>query len=107
MKLLPTFGAAILAGFLGLTAGQAQADTHLKISGEQAKKLYNYLTGSAVENEGAAGHLYRLGKMLSCRYADADMSNAQGKSIPQHDPRRYACVMKMDHDGFISISHQF
>lgn len=107
MKLLPKLAAAMLAGWLGLSVCSAQADTHLKISGEQAKKLYNYLTGSAVENEGSAGYLYRLGKMLSCRYANADMSDPQGKRIPQNDSRRYVCAMKMDHEGFISISHQF
>src|SRR5689334_11227058 len=102
MKSRPLLGSACLALLLLSAPMLAQADTSLKISGEQAKLLYNYLTGSAVENEGAAGHLYRNGKVLTCRYTDVDMSDAKGKDIPQEDPRRYACGLKVDRDGFVS-----
>lgn len=85
----------------------AHADTHLKISGEQAKMLYNYLSATTVQNEGAAGHLYRVGKDLSCRYTNVDMSDKQHKPVPQEDPRRYYCSMKVDHAGYVSVSNTF
>lgn len=107
MKAIHLLGSASLAIFLFSTPLLALADTSLQISGEQAKTLYNYLTGSSVQNEGAAGHQYRLGKSLTCRYASADMSDAQGKSVPQEDARRYTCGMKVDHEGIVSVNSSF
>ena len=107
MKTISTLRRACLALLLFSTPILAQADTSLKLSGDQAKILYNYLTGSAVQNEGAAGHQYRMGKVVTCRYTDVDMSDVHGKSIPQEDPRRYACGMKMDREGFVSVNSNF
>lgn len=104
MRKFPALDSAGLAIFLLLTPFLAQADTSLRFSGEQAKTIYNYLTGSAVQNEGAAGHRYRIGKALTCRYTAADMSDSKGKDVPQEDPRRYVCGMKIDHEGFVSVS---
>lgn len=107
MKILPprvSLALAIISLFCPIAA---QADTSMKFSGEQAKVLYNYLTGSSVQSEGAAGHLYRVGKALSCRYTNVDMSDRQGKAIPQEDPRRYYCGMKVDHEGFVSVSNTY
>lgn len=71
------------------------------IHGKQAKKLYNELTGSKVQEEGAAGHLYRKGKSILCRYTNVDMTR-NGKEVPKKSAYRYACSIHFDHNGFAS-----
>jgi len=107
MKLISRLSTVFLGLALSATTGLAYADTSLQFNGEQAKMLYDYLTGSAVQAEGAAGHSYRIGKTVTCRYTNVDVSDTQGHDIPQQDPRRYACSMKMDHEGFVSVNHNF
>ncbi|WP_454785494.1 hypothetical protein [Legionella sp. WA2024007413] len=68
------------------------------IHGTQAKKLYNMLTGPGVQEEGAAGHSYRKGKSILCRYTNADMSK-NGKEVPKKSPSRYACSIYFNHNG--------
>lgn len=77
----------------------AFAFVNLKIEGKEAKKIYVSLTGPAVQQQGAAGHIYRQGKSILCRYTDADMDDNQGNPIPQDDSRRYACSMKFNING--------
>ena len=107
MKTIFRIHSAVLGTILFITCSASFADTSLKFGGEHAKRIYKYLTGSAVQTEGAAGHQYRLGKTMSCRYTAADMDDSHGHPIPQEDPRRYSCSLKMDHDGFISVNHSF
>ncbi|WP_454783342.1 hypothetical protein [Legionella sp. WA2022007384] len=68
------------------------------IHGTQAKKLYNMLTGPKVQEEGAAGHSYRKGKSILCRYTNADMSK-NGKEVPKTSSCRYACSINFNHNG--------
>ena len=75
--------------------------TDLVIKGKDAKHLYNLLTGSAVQHEGAAGHLFNKGKSILCRYTDVDITE-HGKSVPAHAPSRYACSIKFNHNGLAS-----
>ena len=70
----------------------------LHLHGKKAMNLYNELTGPAVHKEGAAGHLYRKGKCVLCRYTDVDMTE-HGKAVPKHSPQRYACTIKFNHNG--------
>ncbi|STY28336.1 Uncharacterised protein [Legionella wadsworthii] len=74
------------------------------IHGKEAKKLYNELTGPKVQEEGAAGHLYRKGKSILCRYTNADMSK-NGKEVPKKSAYRYACSIHFNHNGFASPGH--
>lgn len=89
-------GVALIFG-----AHTANAAQHMDIvvKGEKAKQLYNLLTGSAVQNEGAAGHLYRTGKDVLCRYTNADMTNKHGHAVPAHSSCRYACSIQFNHNG--------
>lgn len=75
------------------------ADTHLYIEGVPAKKIYESMTGPAVANEGAAGHLYRTGKSIFCRYTNADMADHNGHNLPANDSKRYTCTIKFNQDG--------
>jgi len=92
---------SLLAGFAMVAyMPLAQAHTQLHVSGSPAKRIYNHLTGPAVTSEGAAGHLYRQGKSVLCRYTDVDMNDSHGNPIPAYDPRRYACSIKFNKNGF-------
>src|SRR5579862_1831408 len=71
----------------------------VQIKLQQAKNIYNMMIGPTVQNEGAAGHLYRTGKSIVCKYINADMDDSHGHPIPSKDPRRYICNMKVNHDG--------
>lgn len=90
-----TFGSLLILGFQTASAG------NLIIHGKKAKHLYNSLTGSAVQHEGAAGHLYNQGKSILCRYTDVDMMK-HGKSVPAKSPCRYACSITFDTNGLAS-----
>ena len=68
------------------------------IHGKKAQKLYNALTGPKVQEDGAAGHLYRKGKSILCRYTNADMTK-NGKEVPKKSACRYACSIHFDHNG--------
>lgn len=82
-------------------AFNSQAATGLKIEGKQAKLIYNSLTGPKVHEEGAAGHLYRQGSSILCRYTNADITK-NGKNVPPYAACRYACTIKFDHNGLAS-----
>ena len=71
----------------------------VRINLQQAKNIYNTMTGPDVQNEGAAGHLYRTGKSITCIYTDAPMDDPRGNPIPQQDKRRYVCKMAIDVNG--------
>jgi len=81
--------------------------THVVIDGLQAKQIYNALTGGDVEQQGAAGHLFRQGKSITCRYTNADMSDNAGKTITREDPTRYLCAAQIDKNGLASKSTNF
>lgn len=83
------------------------ATANLSISGQKAKNIYNWLTGSMIQNEGAAGHLYRKSKNILCRYTDVDMTDSHGNSISRYDPRRYDCALKFNHNGIAFPSNYF
>lgn len=88
----------------GITLMMANAyailpDAQIKIEGPEAKYIYNAMRGSDVENEGAAGHFYRHGKSVLCRYVNADMDDAHGKPMGRNDARRFACVLTFDKNG--------
>ncbi|TAK76027.1 MAG: hypothetical protein EPO11_04770 [Gammaproteobacteria bacterium] len=99
-----TFNRFLLISILGssfiFTAQAANAKT-LKIDGGAAKALYNSLTGPAVQQDGAAGHLYRRGTSILCRYIDVDMSY-KGKPVPMNSSMRYACSITFDNNGLAS-----
>jgi hypothetical protein len=86
-----------LSAFLHMQIANA---ANLKIEGVKAKKLYQSLVGPAVQNDGAAGHIYRIGKSIVCRYTTAEMDDKYGHSIKVYDPRRYACSIKFNSNGF-------
>src|SRR3990167_8930308 len=73
----------------------------LVIRGKQAKKLYIFLTGPAVQHNGAAGHLYSQGTSILCRYTDVDITR-HGQSISATDPSRYVCSMTFNANGLAS-----
>lgn len=85
----------------------ANAMTNATITGKKARLFYNYLIGSSVQSEGAAGHLYRKGKNINCRYTNVDMSDNNGNNIPQHDPRRYSCSFQINHNGYSFPGNHF
>ncbi|ARG97499.1 hypothetical protein B6N58_07375 [Legionella micdadei] len=88
-------------GLLTAFTIHASTTTSLLLKGKEAKRLYNYLTGSSVQQEGAAGHLYRRGTSILCRYTDVDMTK-NGKKVPKHASCRYACTVNFDHNGHAS-----
>ncbi|WED42416.1 hypothetical protein [Legionella cardiaca] len=55
-RYLPLF--ALATGIFSTFSIQA-ANNQILIQGKQAKTLYNSLTGPKVQEDGAAGHLYR------------------------------------------------
>jgi hypothetical protein len=85
----------------GMIVSQAAfADTLIKIEGENAKRIYNRLTGPAVDEEGAAGHIFRTGKSIFCRYTNADVDDSQGNPMPRQDARRFQCLIKFNKNGY-------
>jgi len=100
MKLHQT-AVRLALGSLLILGVQAANATNFLIKGEEAKKLYNSLTGSSVQREGAAGHLYNRGQSILCRYTDVDITK-NGKSVSTNDPSRYACSVKFNHNGLAS-----
>lgn len=95
-RLLPVVS---LMGLFVMLNVHATNQVTAQIKLQQAKNIYNTMTGPAVQNEGAAGHLYRTGKSIVCKYTDVDMNDSHGHPIPVQDPRRYACTMKFNHNG--------
>jgi hypothetical protein len=88
-----------LAGLFFMINVYAVNQVTAQIKLQQAKDIYNTMTGSTIQNEGAAGHLYRTGKSIVCKYTNVDMDDSHGHSIPRKDARRYFCSMKFNHDG--------
>ncbi|KTC85216.1 hypothetical protein [Legionella brunensis] len=80
---------------------QAASGTQVLLQGKQAKLLYNSLTGPKVQEDGAAGHLYRRGSSILCRYTNADITK-HGKTVPKYAACRYACTIKFNSNGFAS-----
>lgn len=74
----------------------------VKLTGKQAKQIYNAMTGPDVQNEGAAGHSFREGKCIVCRYVNADMDDKKGRPVKSGDPMRYSCTFKLDQNGTVS-----
>ena len=90
-----------ILGPILILGSHAVCATELVIHGKEAKHIYNSLTGSAVQNEGAAGHLYRQGKSILCRYTDVDITR-HGKPVSAKSPCRYACSITFDANGLAS-----
>lgn len=58
------------------------------------------MIGPDIINEGAAGHLYRTGKNIVCKYINVDMNDSHGHPISKkNDVRRYICDIKFDNNG--------
>lgn len=98
MKSLRVNWAWILGTFLLLNLATANASVNVHIKGKEAKKIYMAMT--AIEEDGAAGHMFRKGKSVFCRYTNADMDDGHGNSIPNGDPRRYACAINFNKNGY-------
>lgn len=96
-RLLPMI--TFLMGLLFMLNVYAVNTVTVQIKLQQAKNIYNMMTSPTVQNEGAAGHLYRTGKSIVCKYINADMDDSHGHSIPSKDARRYICNMKFNQDG--------
>jgi len=77
----------------------ASNEVLIKIQGQQAKTLYNAMTGSDVANEGSAGHLHRTGKSVQCIYTNVELNNKHGKPITMQDPAHYVCKINFDANG--------
>jgi hypothetical protein len=88
-----------LMGLFGTLPSYAINQVSVQIKFQQAKSIYNAMTGPAVQTEGAAGHIYKPGKSIVCIYTNADMDDTRGHSIPPKDPRRYNCKMKFNYNG--------
>lgn len=69
---------------------------------QQAKNIYNAMTGPEVKNDGAAGHLYRIGKSIMCKYTNVTMDDHNGHPISMEDPRHYVCIIKFNQNGLAS-----
>lgn len=78
------------------TVFAASAGIDVKITNQQAQKLYQVLS---VTGDGAAGHVYKMGKDVVCIRTNAPVDDANGKPIPQEDPRRYVCKIHFDAKG--------
>jgi hypothetical protein len=96
-RILPVM--VLLMGLFFMLNVYAANQVTVQIKLQQAKNIYNTMTGPAVQNEGAAGHLYRTGKSIVCKYTDVDMNDAHGHPVPLQDPRRYFCSMQLDSNG--------
>ncbi|MCD6040000.1 MAG: exported protein of unknown function [Gammaproteobacteria bacterium] len=90
---------SLLMGLFFMLNIYAANQVIVEIKFQQAKNIYNLMTGPLVTNEGAAGHLYRRGKSIVCKYINADMNDSNGRPIPSQDARRYNCNMKFNQDG--------
>lgn len=101
MKSLLTITTFVLASLFMINAQALKVE----LRGQEAKKVYNSLTG--VQEEGAAGHSYRTGKSINCRYTNADMDDKQGKPINRQDARRYACAIELNQDGLATPAQNF
>lgn len=88
----------ILIGFILATVAATSSALNFTIHNKKAKEIYNSLTGPQVLQEGAAGHLYRTGKSVLCRYTNVDITK-NGKSVPKYAPCRYECALKFNHNG--------
>lgn len=84
---------------LDTTYASSDAGVNVVIRFQQAKNIYNHMTGPAIKNDGAAGHLYRIGKSITCQYTNVEMSDNRGRPIPMQDPRHYVCKMKFNSNG--------
>ncbi len=106
MKAFFIFSITMISALFMLNA-QAKHSTEMEVrmEGQEAKNIYAAM--SAVQGDGAAGHIYKQGKNILCRYTDADMDDSQGKPIPSGDSRRYACAMRVDKYGLISSPQSF
>jgi hypothetical protein len=82
----------------------ASSNMSVTIKGVQAKSLYQYLSGSQIDAQGAAGHLYKRGKNVNCIYVNADMSDKAGQLISRDDIRRYSCSITFDKNGVAGSS---
>lgn len=103
MKTIFVVVAAILATFIFVyVLASTPSIVVVSIEGQDAKKIYNTLTGKLIQQDGATGHLYRKGKNITCVYVDVDMDDNKGKNIPNDDSRRYRCVIQVDKNGIIS-----
>ncbi len=96
-RLLPII--TFLIGLFFMLNAYAVDQVTVQITLQQAKNIYDMMTGPAVQDEGAAGHLYRTGKSIVCKYINADMDDSDGHPILSKDPRRYICNIKFNHDG--------
>ncbi len=97
-RLLPML-VFFLIGLIFMLNVYAVNQVIIQINLQQAKNIYNTMTGPTVKSEGAAGHIYRIGKSIVCRYTDVDMDDSHGHPIPSKDARRYFCNMKINHNG--------
>lgn len=88
-----------LIGLFFMLNAYAKNSIVVDIKHQQAKNIFNAMTGPAVQNEGTAGHLYRTGKNVVCKYINADMDDSHGHLIPNKDARRYFCRMKFNQNG--------
>lgn len=99
-KLILVFTAAFM------TSAYAADTLKITITGQNAKNIYNSLTGKKVQAEGAAGHLYRKGQNIVCRYTDVEITQ-KGKSVPMNDPSRYVCGVRFNKNGVASSDESF
>ncbi len=97
MELRHTAMTLMLGSFL-IVGTQTAYTMTVFIKEKPAKKLYNSLTGPTVQQDGAAGHSYRKGNSVLCRYTDVDITQ-HGKLIPPEDPFRYACSITFNPNG--------
>ncbi len=89
-----------LIGLFFMLNVHASNQVTVQIKFQQAKNIYNMMTGKTIKNEGAAGHLYRTGKSIVCQYTDVDMSDSRRHPISAQDPMRYSCFITFNRDGF-------
>ncbi len=81
---------------LFLLASSSAFAINFKIQNEPARALYKLLQ---IKEDGAAGHTYKKAKEVICQRVNAPMDDANGKPIPQEDPRRYSCAVSFDKKG--------
>lgn len=82
--------------FVSASVQVGNAGTLVTFTGAPAQTAYHAMT--KVFEDGAAGHIYKTGKNITCIRTNADM-DINGKPVPQEDPRRYKCKMKVDASG--------
>lgn len=91
----------------GMTSICFAAGTIVKLEGTTAQQIYKAMKGPAVENQGAAGHIFRQGKSILCAYTTADITGSDGKNLSQDDPKRFACVMQFNANGYAKPGKHF